>query len=244
MRFNLLAMALVAGLVSAGSAVRADVLTIDFKTVDGQSKVATLNPAGTNWDVNGSAGVAAFFGGTSNTALTLTTINGAGGIFRATNEGATISLVHSFGFDLDGSSNPKDYGYMQYALAGTSGWNTISTNVSGPNYTTFNPGTGSVTGFSNTSANPIVTGTSVFSFATVAGQDYQFRYIADISGAGDLSGGAAWNLSQMTVSAVPEPGTLMLAGISAIIGGAGLARRRKRTAKLNNESEAAPVVAV
>lgn len=230
MRFQMLAMALV---MVAGSLVRAD-LVLDFKTTAGKDAMTQgdFQTTDSGWYRNTAPDPISLFYTTASTTANLTT--NTSNLFTANVTGSRagrITLTHNFSFATDGNGNAKDGGGIFYR-AGTSGnFTQITDYVSGFNYNSttqpFNPS------FAITSGGNV---TSTFAFDTVAGTSYQFQFRGVISDSGNvgtnLTSGSSWDLQTLTVTSVPEPGTLILGGIGSLIAGAGYGLRRLRGRKV------------
>ena len=226
MRFNLLPVALV---MLAGSLVRAD-LVLDFKTTTGKNAMTPYQTTASGWYSNTAPDPISLFYTTSSATADLTT--NSSNLFTANVTGSLagrITLAHNFSFATDGSGNAKDGGGIFYRAGETGAFTQITSYVSGFNYNSsvpFNPS------FADLSGGNV---TSTFAFDTVAGTAYQFMFRGVVSDSGSsqtgLTGGSSWDLQSLNVSTVPEPGTLLLGGISSLIAGAGYGLRKLRQRK-------------
>ncbi len=227
MRFNLLPVALV---MLAGSLVRAD-LVLDFKTTTGKNAMTGYETTASGWYSNTVPDPISLIwtGGSATANLTTNSSN----LFTANVTGSLagrITLAHNFSFATDGSSNPLDGGGIFYRAGETGAFTQITSYVSGFNYNStslpFNPS------FAKESGGDV---TSTFAFDTVAGTAYQFQFRGVVSATGGsqtgLTPASSWDLQSLNVSTVPEPGTLLLGGISSLIAGAGYGLRKLRQRK-------------
>jgi hypothetical protein len=149
---------------------------------------------------------------------------------------ASIFVNHSWLF-----STPNDGARLAYSRTGLDGDWTYA-DVTGTNGYNGNPaawGGAAWTGVQNTAV------TSSFSFNVTDANPYYLRLEAKFNGIADYQGDPVWSINATTVT-VPEPGTLLLGGIAAVVGGSGVfwRCRRKKVSSQDQTGTVNPTAAV
>lgn len=228
--------------MSMGSIAKAEVLvSLNFALAPDRAKT-TVASTGSGWRSLGALtniGLYQTAGAAADNIynLDLNTANR----FTATQLGVNISFNHFYNFQNNASFNAMDggtlfLGKVNNAATNDITWSQVTSYVSGQNYDGAVPQLpGSISGFSGqngaggSSASPL---TSVFSAVTEIGSDYVFRFEGGLSGTSAYGTSTpAWSVNSIEVASVPEPGTLILAGVSLLMGGGGYGVRRFRNRK-------------
>lgn len=224
--FTLLAM-------SIGSVAKADVLALDFSTdaARQQTTVGTTSPGWFATSASSNIRLTATGGqnGTYNLDLNNARKFAGGGLYRMT-------INHAYNFAVDGLNNPADGGALFLQRVGDAAWTQITTSTLN-GYDGAIPALGGIQGFGGDSGGAL---NSIFEFNTLAGSDYLFRFQGGLNqGAVYGNSSPAWTLNSVNIAAVPEPGTLILGAVSAVLTGGGFGLRRlrlKKKTELNPDS--------
>lgn len=212
--------------MSMGSVAKAEVLALDFST-DAARQQTTVGTASPGWFATSASSnirLTATSGqtGTYNLDLNNASKFAGGGLYRMT-------INHAYNFAVDGLNNPVDGGALFLQRVGDATWTQITTSTQN-GYTGAIPALGvGVQGFGGDSGGAL---NSIFEFNTLTGSDYLFRFQGGLSSGSTYGNSSpAWTLNTVNIAAVPEPGTLILGAVSAVLAGGGFGLRRLRLQK-------------